>query len=294
MPFQATVLFPSSPPPDEANLAQALVSSDDLKPGIELHWPREIACRRQSDPNDYLAGSDQVRCRELIDFYLCNQRPTAWFGRGGFGATRLLRLLDAEWPEQRPNTNKRWMGYSDITALFAFSRVRELAIECIHGPMVCALHRQPNRPELLEALAGNPCAIPYSPTAATRSFSAPIWGGNLAVLASLCGTPWLPRIDEESCIFLEDVDESPYRVDRYLTQLFDSGFLSVGRRVLLGTFTGFQPESAVLKTAKERSRELGLEIVGKVPVGHSEPHSPLFLDRPYRFDTETRKLIPVF
>ncbi|HIB66949.1 MAG TPA: hypothetical protein EYO33_18000, partial [Phycisphaerales bacterium] len=80
----------------------------------------------------------------------------------------------------------------------------------------------------------------------SRRFFGTIWGGNLAVIASLAGTPWLPKLQSEEAFFFEDIDEAPYRIDRYLTQLSQAGFFDHCRQVFLGTFTQFHPESAVL------------------------------------------------
>ena len=160
--------------------------------------------------------------------------------------------------------------------------------------MLCAFPKQPNKQVLIRALHGEAAPIPFAEGAAGVEFNGSIWGGNLAVLASLAGTRWLPTPTADSAVFLEDVDEAPYRVDRYITQLYHSGFFAQTRRVILGTFTGFEPAAAVYEVAHKRCEELGLEMLGRVPIGHSEPHSPLFLDKPYRYSPAERCLVPNF
>lgn len=184
----------------------------------------------------------------------------------------------------------RMLGYSDITALFAFIRAHSLPIECVHAPVVTEIPDHPQPELVLEALRGNPCPLPVSNSRLT-SFRGPIWGGNLAVLASLCGTPWLPKV-ESGALFLEDIDEAPYRLDRFLTQLHDNGFFASARGVFLGQFSKCGQGDAGLRLVRQRLEELGVERLGELPVGHEALHLPLFLDLEYRLDPESSYLEP--
>ena len=287
-----SVLFPSSFPADKTGIDGARESLKPFQPELKLHWPRKVRARRRGHSHtDYLAGPDEERAREIVDF-LSSDQKVAWFGRGGYGLTRILNMLETG--VGKVTQPKRWMGYSDISALFAFCKSRELPIECIHGPMLCAFAKQPNKEVLIRALQGEATPIPFAEASDGVEFHGTLWGGNLAVLASLAGTPWLPTPTADTAVFLEDVDEAPYRVDRYLTQLYHSGFFSQTRKVILGTFTGFEPAAAVYEVAQKRCLELDLDLLGRVPVGHSEPHSPLFLDKPYWYSPSERCLTPNF
>jgi muramoyltetrapeptide carboxypeptidase len=287
------ILFPSSYPKTQSQLDSTREALRPYEQRLSFIWPREIRARRLEDPSDYQAGPDEVRCQELVTF-LESDCSVAWFGRGGYGLTRILPQLAHALSRMSLSGSKRFMGYSDISALFAVCKALSLPIECIHGPMACAFAHQPNKNILLDALAGEPSPIPFTANREELEFHGSIWGGNLAVLASLAGTPWLPTPGADCAVFLEDVDEAPYRVDRYFTQLHQSGFFSLARKVILGTFTGFEPASAVYDVAVGRCQELGLDFLGRVPIGHSEPHSPLFLDRPYRYSPSERHLLPNF
>jgi muramoyltetrapeptide carboxypeptidase len=287
------ILFPSSYPKTQSRLDNAVDALKPYQESFSFSWPRKIRARRLGDHTDYLAGPDQDRSQELIAF-LKSDCPVGWFGRGGYGLTRILPQLAASLSETALNSPKRWMGYSDISALFALCKTLSLRVDCIHGPMVCAFQQQPNKETLLKALGGVPTPIPLTPAGEGIEFHGPIWGGNLAVLASLAGTPWLPTPGVGSAIFLEDVDEAPYRVDRYFTQLHQAGFFSQANKVILGTFTEFEPAAAVYDIAVDRCANLGLELLGRIPVGHSEPHSPLFLDKPYRYAPSECCLQPDF
>lgn len=287
--MKVQILFPSSRPKSEERLNSALAAAQETFPSLELLVPRQVR-PRTIDPEDYLADSDETRWSELIQLFARPEHWVAWFGRGGYGLTRILRHLKANLvhPEGPP---RRMMGYSDLTALFAFTKTEGLPIECIHGPMLCAFCEQPNPATLFQALCGVPTPIPVSKPSSDLRFTGPIWGGNLAVLASLCGTPWLPAV-KSGAIFLEDVGEPPYRLDRFLTQLFDSGFFRHTNKVFLGTFTEFEPAESALRTVLKRCQELELEVLGHLPIGHSEPHYPLFLDRVYTYDENLSSLTP--
>lgn len=287
------ILFPSSYPTSQSRIEEAREALEPHGDRFCFHWPTELRARRKGDATDYLAGSDQERCQAIVGF-LRSDQAVGWFGRGGYGLTRILPLLTDSLSGLSMSSTKRWMGYSDISALFALCKVLSLPVECIHGPMACAFAYQPNKEVLLRALRGEPAPIPLTTSKPEVEFHGSIWGGNLAVLASLCGTRWLPTPNADCAIFLEDVDEAPYRVDRYFTQLYQAGFFSQTQKVILGTFTQFEPAFAVYDTAVSRCQELGLDFLGRVPVGHSEPHSPIFLDKPYRYSPSERCLVPNF
>lgn len=285
------VLFPASPPLREERYRQARATAERELPEITLLHPRLISARDSNDPLGYLAGDDALRSSEIVNFLKDPECAVAWFGRGGYGLTRILsRLEEALGGSRYPH--KRWLGYSDLTALFAFAKAQSLEIQSIHGPMLCAFPEQPNQGDIAAALRGEPVPIRVHAPQPGLQFQGSIWGGNLAVLASLCGTPWLPTPASDQAVFLEDVGEAPYRVDRFLTQLHDSGFFARTRRVFLGTFTEHEPAEHVLRVAQERCRQLGLQVLGELPAGHSEPHSPIFLDFPYRYSAENHRLEP--
>lgn len=260
-------------------------------------WPVDVRCplleqdRRWTSRPDYLAGDDEERAEEMLGLWRAGNSPVIWCGRGGYGATRILGRLEAGLAGGAVGP-ARLYGYSDITALFALIRVHRLPIASVHFPVLTELPDHPAPEVLLRALQNQPCPLPLSHREGSPAFEGPIWGGNLAVLASLCGTPWLPRIDD-GAIFLEDIDEAPYRLDRFLTQLFDSGFFASTHRVVLGQFTRCGQDGSGLRAVKQRIGELGLELLGEIPVGHEAHHLPLFLDQSYRFDPASEMLQPV-
>lgn len=182
------------------------------------------------------------------------------------------------------------MGYSDITAIFAMLSTFNSELECIHGPILCEFADHPYPGTLLDALAGRPCPLPIQ-NLETAEFRGRIWGGNLAVLASLAGTPWISPPKCEA-VFLEDIGEAPYRLDRYLTQLKNSGFFHHTRQIFLGTFVDCGESTDVISGLRERCKELGLKVLGELPVGHHRGNLPLFFSQNYLLDCESETLEP--
>jgi len=160
--------------------------------------------------------------------------------RGGYGVTRLLPQVDFE---AIAASGKLLVGFSDITALHMglFERTGALSYA---GPMVAGDFgaREPVQFTLdsfWNCLAGpthtiTECA-PDNPRVAEEGR---VWGGNLAMVVSLLGTPYFPRI-EGGILFLEDIAEHPYRVERLLLQLHQAGVLARQRAVILGDFSGY-------------------------------------------------------
>lgn len=169
--------------------------------------------------------------------------------RGGYGFTRLLPMLD--W-DALAEAEVPAMGFSDFTAYQAalFTRTGRASW---HGPTLSSFSRWLNDRDCLsaasiesfEACAGTKpqawrgLAWNAGPDAPDATCEGVLWGGNLAMLASLAGTPWLdPERFAGGILYLEDVGESAYRIERMLLQLLDAGILGAQRAVLWGSFSG--------------------------------------------------------
>ncbi|MFI5911009.1 LD-carboxypeptidase [Dactylosporangium sp. NPDC051541] len=174
----------------------------------------------------YLAGPDTERAGHLGAVLADPDVRAVFCTRGGYGTTRLLRRLTG------PVTEKVVVGCSDITALHAYLAVHHPAVVSIHGPNV-ATHQllddtpdaEANRRSLHAALFDRGYRLtepvePLRPGVATG----PLAGGCLTLLTALLGTPHMPDLSGR-LVFLEDVGEVPYRIDRLLTQLIDAGAL---------------------------------------------------------------------
>lgn len=221
-----------------------------------------------SERHRYLAGADSVRVTDLHRAF-SGAYDAVWMARGGYGLGRLLRELDWETMEPVP-----FFGFSDGTALLEPLAAR--GRPAVHAPVLTSLADlvdDASRAHLCDLLAGRPLAPLVG-----RHLAGPrgrvrgrLRGGNLCVLASLCGTPW--QLDaRDALVLLEEVGEAPYRVDRMLRQLVDSGALDGAVGLVLGEFLGADsPPGAdwsVLDVIVDELAGRGIPIVAGMPVGH--------------------------
>jgi muramoyltetrapeptide carboxypeptidase len=187
----------------------------------------------------FVAGSAATRA-ELLDAAWRDEAIRAIIAiRGGYGSAQLLPLID---PRLMRQAAKIFVGYSDITALLC-EHLRN-GVVCFHGAMVerrLALGENGyERRSFLAALTEPAPVGPLSPPGlqVLKSGEARglLVGGTLTQLVSLLGTPWAYMPPEGAVLFIEDVGERPYRVDRMLTQLAYSGVLSRASGVVFGQF----------------------------------------------------------
>ena len=232
----------------------------------------------------YLAGDDRRRLVELEEALADPDVDAIVPARGGYGVTRLLRFV---LPENVRAAEKLLVGFSDLTALHAlFARA---GLRSIHGPMVCALGRaEEGELERWSAIVEGARHPPLEGLAPITGGAAegPLLGGNLALLAALAGTPHAPPIDG-AILFLEDVGEAPYRVDRMLTTLREAGWLARVAAIALGGFTSCHPRddgATVEEVLADRLGDLGVPVVTGVPAGHGRENLALPFGAPVRLD----------
>lgn len=237
----------------------------------------------------YLAGDDVARAAGL-DAVIDAGVEAVWAARGGYGLTRLLPCL----PWDRLAAWGGWViGFSDVTALHAGLATRA-PVACLHAPMVQSLTRhRASAAATLALLRGEPPrplmrtgrALTLRPGRA-RGVAV---GGNLAVLAALAGTPFEPDY-EGAVLFLEDVGEPLYRLDRLLTQLRLSSRLDAVNAVVAGRLARCGRGEAEWRV---RWRELLCEtappsavVVEGLPFGHGVANMPIPLGAEVEVDSE--------
>lgn len=218
----------------------------------------------------YLAGTDQER---LADLQWALDDPTVdavWCMRGGYGAMRLLDHLSFDAVHRQPKTI---MGFSDITALLLALGQRASLIG-YHAPMARMLLTPFTRTSLLQAVVdGRNSAgrVPNGRTFRGGQASGRLVGGSLTMLSALCGTPYAMDAND-AIVFLEDVGEPPYRIDRMVQQLLMSGALSGCRGIALGVFTelpgGDADRSVIDEIFTEVAGALGVPCFAGIPIGH--------------------------
>lgn len=235
----------------------------------------------------YLAGADSARAAEF-QRALDDENVRAIFAaRGGYGAMRLLPSL------RFPSTPKWLVGFSDFTAIHLAAQKRGWCT--LHAPVLTQLGKQP--PSVgarLFALLEGQTTEPLTGHTTVRGGVAegPLLGGNLSVLTRLIGTPWFPELS--GCVlFLEDVGERPYRLDRMWTHLALAGLLEGVRGVVFGDFTGCDEKDGSSTSAAvlaELSLQLGVPCAAGFPVGHADINQPLMFGTTVRLDADALTL----
>ncbi len=191
--------------------------------------------------HERFGGTDQGRLDQLAAAIADPDVQIIMALRGGYGTTRLLPHIDFE---AIAASGKLVVGFSDVTAIHMGLMARTGALSYA-GPMIAGDFGAREAVQftlsnfwqclagpthtITECVAGNPC-IDEAGT---------VWGGNLAMIVSLLGTPYFPRIDG-GILYLEDIGEHPYRVERMLLQLHQAGILERQRAVVLGDFSGYK------------------------------------------------------
>jgi len=184
----------------------------------------------------YLAGTDAERVADVHAMFRDPEITAILAARGGYGAGRLLPLIDPRVLQEHP---KIFVGHSDLTFLLNYV-VQRAALVTFHGPMVASLPQHPEAAtNLLAMLGGDRGGWHQLAQAVVQPGMAegPLVGGCLSVLVALLGTPYAVET-RGRLLFLEDVNEKPYRIDRMLTQLRQAGVLDGVAGVIFGEMSG--------------------------------------------------------
>lgn len=235
----------------------------------------------------YLAGTDQERLRDLARA-LRGGWDAIWLARGGYGINRLLPSLP--WDEL---AGVPYIGFSDATGLLNALAAR--GQPAVHAPVLHSLSRSDaaSQERLRRLLAGEPVEPLRGRPIRRGDAAGPIVGGNLCVLASLCGTPW--QLRAKGCILvLEEINELPYKVDRLVTQLVDAGCLDGVAGVALGSFLGAHVPDGEGWTMEEVLHDLfaplGVPVLGGLPIGHDAHNHAFVLGEPARIVDATLEI----
>lgn len=240
--------------------------------------PNLFACYRQ------WAGTEQQRLEQLQWAYETPEVTALWCARGGYGLTRLI----ADLPDSLLVAYPKWLvGFSDCTLLL--NKLYEAGMASVHGPM--ALQATDKVPlsffdQTLALLEGRTQPLSFAPHlfntyGAAEGFIA---GGNLSLLAHSVGTALLPR-PEHTVLFLEEVDEYLYHVDRMLWQLRHHGYLESVAGILVGQFSGMKDHTVpfggdAYEVVRAHIASLRCPIAFGIPTGHEAQHVPLMFGAP--------------
>ncbi|MDR7335435.1 LD-carboxypeptidase [Roseateles asaccharophilus] len=227
-------------------------------------------------PLDFLAAPDAVRLADVHTAFSAPNFDAVLALRGGSGCIRLLDAIDLD---LLAASRKLLIGYSDLTVLHAL-RTRA-GIPSLHAPMPASDWGLPGAQADTDALfhrldtgwrAGDVVGrADRHPLTRGGSARGRLIGGNLAMFCALLGTPYLPDLDG-GLLFIEDISEEPYRVDRMLSQLRLAGALDRIAGLLVGSFSGAESSDAVLADHLPRLR---CPVLAGWPSGHGQPNRPL-------------------
>ena len=235
------------------------------------------------------SNTDDVRFKQLRDALLAKDSRAIWCVRGGYGANRLIPdLVKIKKPTGAP---KLFMGFSDITTLHTFLNSK-WGWPTVHGPMVDRIGRglilKPELKELHDVYFGTEKKVYYhdlkpmnDAARKAKSIRGVITGGNLMTLQSAIGTktPWKT---EGKIVFLEEIDERGYRVDRLLEHLRQTGHFEKARAIVMGDFLGgneVDDSNRVWPVIERFALQMKIPVLRGLQSGHGD------LQRPVPFET---------
>jgi muramoyltetrapeptide carboxypeptidase len=277
--------------------------------GLNLRVPPGLYRRR-----GYLAGDDQARADEFMAAFRDPTVKAVLPGVGGYGATRMLDLLDYDVIRANP---KILVGFSDITALHLAIQ-RKTGLITFHGPLLTYGLGSPSNLTDFSAeyfrrvlfyksyfdWANDPLDEGYTyhipsdvatlRTIATGQARGRLTGGNLSLVCALMGTPYEIQTDHR-ILFLEDVNEEPYRIDRLLSQLRLAGKFDHVAGVVLGIFTGCDSRKgdnglSLSEVLDDYFADLPVPVVVGFPAGHTRQNATLPLNALVELDAAGPRL----
>jgi muramoyltetrapeptide carboxypeptidase len=278
------IVSPASPPPDPRTIDRAVAAVERLgfKPRLGTHARKRFG---------YLAGTDNERAADLMEMFTNREVAGILCVRGGYGTSRLLPMLDYAVIRKNP---KIFCGYSDITAVHC-ALLKRANLVTFHGPTLNSDFVKENWVEFtvrcfLGVLTGSSAFGAICDGYDRSSIqvigqgvaSGPLVGGNLSLLCGLVGTPYEPDF-KDRILFLEDVDEAPYRIDRMLTHLLNAGLLQQVAGIAVGVNRDCvdpkagkgESRQTVEDVLKDRLSPLEIPVVAGLPFGHVSHNATL-------------------
>lgn len=295
------IVTPASPP------LRAEIIDDGVKFLRSLGFTVKLAPHAR-ERHGYLAGSDAARAKDIMTMLTDPEVHAIMAVRGGYGCMRLMPLISFSEFRKYP---KIFLGFSDVTALLVAIHQATNFIT-FHGPSLGTLSGADNEFGLsacLSVLMGESATFSLCEGYNERHqsvqiinrgmVSAPLVGGNLTILGAMQGTPYAPKFNGK-IVFLEDVGEAPYRIDRLLTQLILSGAFAGVKGIAVGLFAHCKdPHMEITTEYRQSAREviierlapLGVPLVLGLPFGHVDTNGTLPFGGKVLLDAEVGDLI---
>lgn len=276
------------------------IDRTNLEPAIKLleSWGLKVVVGRTiGKEENQLAGPDWFRATDLQQMMDNPSIKAIWCAKGGYGTVRLIERLDFSKFRKKP----KWViGFSDSTVLH--SHIQSLGIQTIHGIM--ALSAKSASAEAIESLRkslfGGKISYEISSDAMNRNGSASgvLTGGNLSVLYSLMGSP--SEIDPKGKIlFIEDLDEYLYHIDRMMMNLKRNGYFDQIRGLVIGGMTSMNDNDipwghSAEETIRDIVKDYDFPVIYHFPAGHIKDNRALVMGKSVRIVVEGAKSTLVF
>jgi muramoyltetrapeptide carboxypeptidase len=254
--------------------------------GFEVVIPADLF-----EASGYFAGSDQHRAA-LVDRLFADRSIDAIIcARGGFGSIRILPILGYEAIARNP---KIFIGFSDISALLSVLHTR-CGLVTFHGPVVTSLAdaSDETKHSLRNALiADRPLEIKLTAgrTIYPGSASGLVSGGNLTTLCHLVGTPYAPNF-KDRILFLEDLGEAPYRIDRMLVQMKLAGCFEGLAGIILGSFEACGSLDEIWDIMRAAFESQHIPILAGLEAGHGKTNTTLPVGIEATLDADNHRLL---
>jgi muramoyltetrapeptide carboxypeptidase len=292
-----TIFSPAGVVPQAAPLRLAARRLKAL--GFDARLDESALARHQR-----FAGDDATRLATL--HRVAQAAPSiAMASRGGYGLTRLLDAINWKLLSKAADRGTRWVGYSDMTTL-QMALLAHRGAPSWAGPMALDDFGRSDeaggvdevtRDCFTEAMSGELEAVGFRTEAGFDGLGVKglLWGGNLTMLVSLLGTRHMPAI-QGGVLFLEDVNEHPYRIERHLLHLLQAGVLARQKAVVLGAFSAFKPSPLDrgynLKAVVAHLRGvLKVPVLTGLPFGHVHPKVTLPVGRAVQLLVQGRDVL---
>ena len=251
------------------------------------------------DKFGYLAGSDKNRANDLNLMFEDKEVNAIVCLRGGYGSIRMAPYLDLKKIKNNP---KPFFGYSDITLLLNYI-YNKCHFPTFHGPMITSNFNDISTKEyFLNIFNGYNNKIIYNLNDLchkkyeiwnNKDFKGNIVGGNLSIICSTLATPYKINFNN-NILLVEDVNESPYVVDRMLSQLISCGKLKKLSAILIGNFTNCNSKDTTLTIEdilKEKLLPLNIPIISGLKIGHEYPNITIPIGSSFKFSSKDKLLI---
>jgi len=288
---------PASTERDPSKLSKGLAKLRELGFNVSLG-----DCVRKLRTWGYLSAPDRERAEELNEAFRDDGVSAVFCVRGGYGTPRILPYLDFDLIKSKP---KIFLGYSDITTThIAMNQKSDLVT--FHGPMIASemgseftgytedwFLRALTDPDPLGELT-NPDDGPVIKTINEGEASGRLVGGNLSLMVKTLGTPY--EIDTKNkVLFIEDVEDPPYRIDRNLTHLWLANKLQDAAGIIIGEIVkcippDTEPSLTLWDVLKDRIGSIGKPAIYGLCCGHGTHHLTLPIGVEARLDATQRKV----